>query len=339
MKLVAVIALLLAGSPSWGQISRTLKTFEHSKYHMVMDDMVLDVRPGDSKLAGISSLAHPKRWVSGGVAIAFHSSISDYRRREFFKACRQWSLKARIKCHERTHESNFIYVTTNNDGCWAQVGAGDGQRNLNLASGCWSQGTIMHELGHAFGFHHEHQRPDRDRYINIHWDNIEDHRKHNFNVIHGHVIGDYDFASVMHYPDWAFSKNGKDTISVRPEFEGARIGLRALSEGDGNGMAELYGLPDYEWQGGCLINVYGYANEFVMTIPFEMTGIVDDIGIWELVIDCPRVAREILGDFCVDEPGQMSAQVWSMYSRPWEGTEEAWYNAQITYKDVTRTCY
>lgn len=31
---------------------------------------------------------------------------------------------------------------------------------------------MIHELGHAIGFNHEHQRPDRDDFILVHLDNI-----------------------------------------------------------------------------------------------------------------------------------------------------------------------
>ena len=50
-----------------------------------------------------------------------------------------------------------------------------GKQQVSLAaSGCMYDGTAMHEIMHALGFFHEHVRTDRDKYIKIHFENIQD---------------------------------------------------------------------------------------------------------------------------------------------------------------------
>ena len=61
----------------------------------------------------------------------------------------------------------------------------------------------MHELGHVIGFWHEHSRPDRDKYVEIKWGNINVDYRDNFKKYgHGEIdsLGvPYDYDSIMHY--------------------------------------------------------------------------------------------------------------------------------------------
>lgn len=43
---------------------------------------------------------------------------------------------------------------------------------MSFGKNCFQHATLVHELGHAIGFFHEHTRSDRDDYLNIHWSAI-----------------------------------------------------------------------------------------------------------------------------------------------------------------------
>jgi hypothetical protein len=80
---------------------------------------------------------------------------------------------------------------------------------------------INHELMHCLGFRHEHQRPDRDQYIKINFENIKNNKINNFTIIYdkNEYIYDplkykYDYKSILHYRSYSFSKNNKKTIEM-----------------------------------------------------------------------------------------------------------------------------
>ena len=92
-----------------------------------------------------------------------------------------------------------------------------GRQGISLSNSCMKFPTIVHEIGHAVGFWHEHTRPDRDDYVDVLYENIEDRYLRNFRKIdEAHIdsqgIG-YDYNSIMHYNRGFFAiAGGLDTL-------------------------------------------------------------------------------------------------------------------------------
>jgi hypothetical protein len=84
---------------------------------------------------------------------------------------------------------------------------------------CFNFETIVHEIGHAVGFFHEHNRVDRDKYVDIHWDNIMDHEESNYRELDEDYSTTlelpYDYYSVMHYDDTTFAKDRLRTFTTK----------------------------------------------------------------------------------------------------------------------------
>jgi len=88
---------------------------------------------------------------------------------------------------------------------------------VSIGCGCGTQSIILHEIGHVVGFWHEQSRPDRDKYVTVHQQNIHPGYESNFKITTNiDSLGvPYDFNSIMHYRATAFAKPRTITISTK----------------------------------------------------------------------------------------------------------------------------
>ncbi|PSP40402.1 hypothetical protein BRC68_17935 [Halobacteriales archaeon QH_6_64_20] len=207
-----------------------------------------DVEADDTSGDVVDSIALSRDsalWPDGVVPYEIASDLPNTNTNRVHDAIDHWEANTPIEFVQHTNQNDFIEFVPAN-GCSSFVGRRGGRQPINLAGGCGT-GSTIHEIAHAVGIWHEQSRSDRDVFIDVKFDNIEEGKAGNFRKHEGaNDIGRYDHGSIMHYPPYGFSKNRDKTIEA-PEPIGQR---RGLSEGDLDAAFRLYGPSDAGTVGG-----------------------------------------------------------------------------------------
>ncbi|KAM4041677.1 astacin-like metalloendopeptidase [Anomaloglossus baeobatrachus] len=148
-------------------------------------------------------------------------------------ALKEFEVMTCVQFVNRNSEPDYLSIEPGT-GCWSYIGRIFGKQTVSLATpSCMVYGVVQHEAMHNIGFFHEHTRLDRDTYIDILWQNMDQINYSNFDVADGNTFNiPYDYTSVMHYHRYAYSKNNiLPTIVPKPDPNvpiGQRLGMSSL---------------------------------------------------------------------------------------------------------------
>lgn len=199
---------------------------------------------------GLDEIPHPqviidmrRLWPQGKVYYSFDTSVDEANKKKINTAIANITTSCKgVSFTPRTTQPNYISFTMG-DGCSSYVGMQGGKQAITLSRNGYVIGNVIHEISHALGLLHEHTKPNRDKYVQVHKDNIITRALHNFDIVnHPNLFKsmDYDYGSIMHYGRTAFAKT-KGTETLTPTQAGASIGQRSqLSKLDKEGINALY---------------------------------------------------------------------------------------------------
>ncbi|RNA32265.1 zinc metallo ase nas-4-like [Brachionus plicatilis] len=209
---------------------------------------------GEKNILSKGAASRNRLWPNGVIYYNISSSFNSDQIRTIEDGFKMIEDSTRINNNDcvvfrkRTNEINYIQVE-NGQGCSSYVGMIGGAQVISLQiPGCVDRSVAAHEAIHALGFNHEHQRPDRDNYITVFFNNV--------------ITGNnYDVNSIMHYTSDAFSinpnsQNEDEKYTILSKTEPRVIRYNAeLTETDIEEIRNLYKCSG--------------SNEIISTTPFS----------------------------------------------------------------------
>ncbi|SFN15097.1 Astacin (Peptidase family M12A) [Chryseobacterium oleae] len=182
------------------------------------------------------------RWPGAKIYYTVAGNMGSINANKITSAVNEYNTKTNTQWIPRTNQTNyveFIFGSSSGSDGWAHIGYQGGKQTISLDQYI-SVGSVIHEMGHTVGLYHEHARKDRDQYVSIQWNNIQDGQAYNFNMYNsGTDIGPFNINSVMMYWPNSYSKNGQPTIK-RANNTNFTYNRTGFTTGDINTINTMY---------------------------------------------------------------------------------------------------
>lgn len=216
-------------------------------YAVAAEDVLLG-QPKDKAISGgVASFNDDvKLWPNGDVPFAFDMNLSQDSKEKALRAIEEFSRKTSIRFIPfEDSDKDFIVFSPSDNLCASYVGRIGGGQPVFLKPQC-GETEIMHELMHALGFIHEHQREIRDQYIQVQYNNIQQDKVINFDIFPSSFqklyrsSNEIDMKSLMIYSSKAFVTNPSlDSMTLKNSPNKIQDNA-ALSAGDIEKIDNVY---------------------------------------------------------------------------------------------------
>ncbi|UYV68625.1 hypothetical protein LAZ67_6000257 [Cordylochernes scorpioides] len=180
-------------------------------------DIMLREKPKFKRLTAVRY--SNELWPDAIIPYKFSPNIEPSRKELILQAMEIYHQMTCIRFVPYTEGTRHYVRIFKGNGCYSHVGfMGYKVQSLSLGEGCQRLGIVLHELGHTIGLFHEHTRSDRDKYLNINWENVNHEMNSSFTKTPARkhkLLSPFDYDSIMLYGPRAFSiGRNKPTIEA-----------------------------------------------------------------------------------------------------------------------------
>jgi hypothetical protein len=157
------------------------------------------------------------------------------------QAIAHWEAVTPIRFVKRDKQPDYVEFIIGDKPTTASSAVGRTGKHQYIRLGTQTRRrNAIHEIGHAMGLFHEHNRRDRDSSIVVRWNNISKKNRKHFKIQLGRPIGPYDFHSRMHYDSIARAVNRRKPTMVPIDRRNVIVNNGFLSPGDIAAIDTLY---------------------------------------------------------------------------------------------------